>query len=269
MASLLRTFKRRLVNLNYRRNYYASKLFRRSVPAAVLHYLPEGFTVHTVANTGLRIVDNFCTREEANYLIKMAREQLQKSQVVVNGRAVDDPGRTSSHAVAFHRHHQDSRVLPIIARGTMLAGVPADHAEQVYVSRYSGGEFYHGHYDFADHFLTDHRLCTILIYLNDLEPEQGGATYFKLLNLAVQPKVGRAVIWTNMNPDGTKHRETLHAALPPKGQGTEKWVIQLFIRPYRMHPIREPLQSLQTNAGMPLSGNETLPPGIWTLAKSA
>jgi hypothetical protein len=268
MANLLRILKRRLLNLNYRRNYYVSKLLRPSVPATALHYLPEGFTVRAAANTGLRIVDNFCTGEEASYLIAMAREQLSKSMVIVDGQAIDDSGRTSSHAVAFHRHHQDSRVLPIIARGAMLAGVPADHAEQVYVSRYADGEFYHGHYDFADGFLTDHRLCTMLIYLNDLAPEQGGTTYFKDLNIAVQPKMGRAVIWTNMNPDGTKHLETLHAALPPRGAGTEKWVIQLWFRPYRMHPVRKPLQSLQTNAGIPLSGNEALPGGTWTPTRS-
>jgi len=268
MANLLGSLKRRLLNLNYRRNYYLSKIFRPSVPATFLHYLPDGFTVHTAADTGLRVVDNFCTCEEASYLIDMAREQLSKSKVIIDGRAVDDRGRTSSHAVAFHRHHQDSRVLPIIARGAMLAGVPPENAEQVYVSRYADGEFYHGHYDFADGFLTDHRLCTMLVYLNDLALEQGGATYFKDLNIAVQPKMGRAVIWTNMNPDGTKHLETLHAALPPRGEGTEKWVIQLWFRPYRMHPIRKPLQSLQTNPGIPLSGDNTLPSGTWTPAKS-
>ncbi len=227
MVNKLESLKRRLVNLNYRRNYYLSRLFPRAVPATILHYLPHGFTVHTAANTGLRVVDNFCTRDEADYLINNAREQLRKSKVIIKGQAVDDPGRTSSHTIAFHRHHQDKRVLPIIARGAMLVGVPADHAEQVYVSRYSEGEFYHGHYDFADGFLTTHRLCTLLLYLNDLTPEQGGATYFKDLNIAVQPKAGRAVIWTNTNPDGTTHPETVHAALPPRGKGTEKWVIQL------------------------------------------
>jgi len=260
---MLLNLKQRARNLAYRRNYYLSRIFRRSVPPAILHYLPEGFIVHTVADTGLRVVDNFCTREEADYLIENSRKQLSNSKVIIEGRAVDDRGRTSSHAVAFHRYHQDSRVLPIIARGAMLAGVPVDHAEQVYVSRYNDGEFYHGHFDFADNFLTDHRLCTMLVYLNDLEAEQGGATYFKDLNIAVQPKAGRAVIWTNMNPDGTTHMETVHAALPPRGAGAEKWVIQLWFRPYRMHRIHSVLPSLQTRTGKPLTGKEILPEGIW------
>ncbi len=259
--SIIRKIKRRLKKLHYRRNYYLAKVFPPSVPPPPLYHLPSGFTVHAIAETGLRVVDNFCTPEEADYLIEKARKQLRKSQVIIDGKPANDPGRTSSHAVAFHRNHQDERVLPIIARGAMLAGVPLDHAEQIYVSRYSENEFYHGHYDFADSFLTDHRLCTMLIYLNDLETSQGGATYFRELNIAVQPKAGRAVIWTNVNPDGSKHLETLHAALPPRGAGSEKWVIQLWFRPYKMTPVKKALESLQVKTGIPLKGDEGLPTG--------
>jgi hypothetical protein len=269
MNSILQKIKHRFMLFNYRRNYYLAKLFPRKVPIAPLYYLPSGFSVNVIAETGIRVVDNFCTPEEAEYLINKAREHLARSKVIVNNKAVADDGRTSSHAVAFHRHHQDSNVLPIIARGAMLAGVPMDHAEQIYVSRYSDGEFYHGHYDFSDSFLSDHRLCTTLIYLNDLEEDQGGATYFKELNIAVQPKAGRAVIWTNMNPDGSKHLETAHAAIPPRGEGTEKWVIQLWFRPYQMHPIHEQLEARQTSTGVPLKGDEELPPGTWIPSNTA
>jgi prolyl 4-hydroxylase len=264
--SILGRIKHRVATFNYRRNYYLAKALPGKVPATPLHYLPDGFAVHSIAETGLKVVDNFCTQDEADYLINKARDQLNKSRVIVDGKPVDDQGRTSSHSVAFHRHHQDSRVLPIIARGAMLAGVPWDHAEQIYVSRYGDGEFYHGHYDFADSFLTDHRLCTMLIYLNDLNENEGGATYFKDLNIAVQPKMGRAIVWTNMNPDGSKHLETLHAALPPRGADTEKWVIQLWFRPYRMHPIRESLEPLQATPGVPLKSGAEMLPGTWVIS---
>jgi prolyl 4-hydroxylase len=264
--SILGRIKHRVATFNYRRNYYLAKALPRKVPATPLHYLPDGFAVHSIAETGLKVVDNFCIQDEADYLINKARDQLNKSRVIVDGKPVDDQGRTSSHSVAFHRHHQDSRVLPIIARGAMLAGVPWDHAEQIYVSRYGDGEFYHGHYDFADSFLTDHRLCTMLIYLNDLNENEGGATYFKDLNIAVQPKMGRAIVWTNMNPDGSKHLETLHAALPPRGADTEKWVIQLWFRPYQMHPIRKSLQPLQATPGVPLKSGAEMLPGTWVIS---
>jgi len=268
MVSLLRSLKRRLMNFNYRRNYYISKVFPHSVPATSLHYLPQDFAVHTIANTCLRIVDNFCTGDEARYLIDTAREQASKSKLVDDGSAANGRGLRASHTVVFDRYHQDSRVLPIIARGAMLAGVPADHAEQVYVSCYVDGVSEHEQHDFADGSpLAKHRLCSILVSLNDLKPEQGGAIYFKDLNIAVQPRMGRAVIWSNMNPDGTTRLEAPHAALPPRGEGTEKWLIQLSFRPYRVHPIRNPLQPLQTSAGIPISGNDTLLAGTWTPTK--
>jgi hypothetical protein len=264
MGSIVKKLSNRYARFMYRKNYYLSKFFPRKVPTAPLHYLPNGFSIHQVADTGIRVIDNFCTPEEANYLIDKARQQLSKSKVVVDGKVIADPGRTSSHSVVFHRKHQDPKVLPIIARGAMLAGVPADHAEQIYVSRYGDGQLYHGHYDFAGDFLTSHRLCTMLIYLNTLEQSEGGATYFRDLNVAVKPTQGRAVCWTNMNPDGSTHLETLHAALPPKGENVEKWVIQLWFRPYQMHPIKMQLDALQARPGKALTGNENLPDGVWS-----
>ncbi len=260
---IIKRIKNKLARLNYQRNYHLSKVYSKPIPAAPLHHLPEGFSIHTVADTGIRVIDNFCTKAEAEYLIGKATAELQKSKVVVDGKVIEDSGRTSSHSVVFHRHHQDPRILPIIARGAMLTGVPADHAEQIYVSRYSEGQLYHGHYDFAQDFLTSHRLCTMLIYLNTLEEDQGGATYFRDLNVAVKPTQGRAVCWTNMNPDGSPHLETLHAALPPEGENVEKWVIQLWFRPYQMHPIQSKLEPLQARQGQPLTGDESLPDGVW------
>jgi len=263
MSSTLFKLRNKLGQFLYRRNYYLSKLIPSNVPAAPLCFLPQGFTVRTIGETGLKVIDNFCTRDEANYLINKARKQLNKSKVIKDGKIVADVGRTSSHSVVFHRHHQDQKVLPIIARGAMLAGVPIDHAEQIYVSRYTEGELYNGHYDFAQDFHTSHRLCTMLIYLNSLDENQGGATYFRDLNVAVRPSIGRAVCWTNTNPDGSQHMETLHAALPPQGKDTEKWIIQIWYRPYRMHPIKKPLEALQTQPGKALTGQESLPEGIW------
>jgi len=145
----------------YRRNYYLSRLVKPQVPFHPLPYLPRGFTVHKVGGTGIRVIDNLVTQEECDYLIGLARAQLSRSHVVIDGKPVLESGRTSSHAVVFHRYHQDPRGLPIIARGAALAGVPAENAEQIYVSRYGPGELYHGHCDVAHDFLTRDRLCTI------------------------------------------------------------------------------------------------------------
>lgn len=265
MNKLLRKIRRRLAILVYRRNYYLSKLLPEPVPFNPLQYLPNGFGVTVVAKTGIRIIDNFCTADEAKFLIEKARKSLNRSRVVIDGKAILDQGRTSSHAVVFHRFQQDPEILPIIARGAMLVGVPVENAEQIYVTRYNPGELYHGHFDFSQDFMTSHRLCTMLIYLNDLEENQGGATYFRDLNVAIRPKLGRAVCWTNTNPDGSLHTETAHAALPTEGDKTEKWVIQIWYRPYRMHKVRPKLEALQSQPGRPLRSDDELPDGAWLL----
>jgi prolyl 4-hydroxylase len=269
MKSLMRKIRRRIDRLRYRRNYYLSKFRPAVVPPCPLHHLPDGFQISLVGKTGIRVIDNFCTQEEADYLINKARERLAKSRVVVDGKAVFDSGRTSSHAVVFHRYEQDPAVMPIVARGAMLAGVPVDQAEQIYVTRYNPGELYHGHYDVSEDFMTTHRLCTMLIYLNDLDENQGGATYFRDLNVAIRPRRGRAVCWTNTNPDGSIHKETAHASLPSEGEHTEKWVIQIWYRPYRMHKLQETLEYRQTIPGIPLADSDAVPDGAWRISSAS
>jgi len=40
-----------------------------------------------------------------------------------------------------------------------------------------------------------------MIYLN--EPEDGGATRFKLISKSVQPETGKLLAWNNLLPDGS------------------------------------------------------------------
>ena len=113
--SVLGRIKHKLVALNYRRNYYLAKLLPPKVPATPLHYLPQGFSVTQVADTGLKIVDNFCTQEEADYLIGKAQAELQKDEQDVNTLAdevralqeqlqKDDPRTRKSLATFFFFH---------------------------------------------------------------------------------------------------------------------------------------------------------------------
>ena len=129
-------------------------------------------------------------------------------------------------------YYRYAGVVPLMRRAAALVGLPYTHLEEVYVTRYGEEDFYGQHIDFGDDFGID-RLYTVLLYLNTVPEEQGGATVFPSLKAAVQPQVGRAVTWTNKNPDGTGHLETNHAAFPIKNGG-EKWVIQFWFRRYRM-----------------------------------
>ncbi len=251
-----------------RRRYYASWICPQNVPPYIVSFLPNEFCVRQVANTGLSIVENFCTQEEANYLIKCTQDRLKPSMMTVNYKSILTSRRTSETATVFSEHMWDPAVLPLLYRGSMLVGLPYNHVEAVYVTRYQAGQKFDSHTDFYSGYNGD-RMYTILIYLNDLSLDQGGETTFEDLHLSVQPKLGRAIIWTNKNPDGTVHYETRHAASPVSDY-TEKWVIQLWFRRYKMFdpPSGGDQMAFPTVIGKSLQGHEVLPQGISMLSSS-
>lgn len=245
-----------------RNDFFRTKLFGPRLPVLPLALLPDGFTISWAGKTGVAIVENFVTRDEATYLINQATGKLTDSQITVGNKRIKDDYRTSQTAIVLNLYHLDPTVITIVRRAAMLLSLPASHVESVYVTRYRGGEYYKAHQDAYPGFDGD-RLYTTLIYLNDLEENAGGGTVFEKLNIGVRPKCGRAVIWTNKNEDGTIHPETLHEAMPVS-PGAVKWVIQLWFRSYPMIAI--PAYSSdnpQTKSGEALQGNEALPDGVW------
>ncbi len=56
------------------------------------------------------------------------------------------------------------------------------------------------------------RTWTFMVYLN--RPERGGETVFTAAGLTMTPKVGRAVIWNNLLPDGSPNPGTIHHGTP-------------------------------------------------------
>ena len=262
MNKVFRKIKRSYFWFVDRKGYFRAKLFGPKVPLYPIAFIPDGFSVIQAGTTGLNIVENFCTAAEAGYLIECARDKLYDSRITINNKAIKDDYRTSQTAMVFDPHNKDPKVLPILYRAGMLLGLPFTNIETVFVTRYLEGEYYKAHEDFYEGFDGD-RLYTVLIYLNDMEPDQGGGTVFERLNIGVKPKLGRAVIWTNTNPDGSNHPETRHEALPVENGG-EKWVVQLWFRKYTMIAVPESsLVSPQATRGIPLTGDEALPEGAW------
>lgn len=244
-----------------RRGYFGAKVFGPRVPVFPLALLPDGFTINWAGDTGIAIVDNFVTSEEAEYLIARASEGLTDSQITIGNRRFKDSYRTSQTAIVLDPSYMDPAIIVLVRRAAMLLSLPASHVESVYVTRYRGGEYYKAHQDAYPGFDGD-RLYTALIYLNDLAEESGGGTVFEKLNVGVRPKCGRAVIWTNKNQDGTTHPETLHEALPV-ADGAVKWVVQLWFRSYPMLPIPpDSADNPQAKRGTPLQGNEALLDGV-------
>lgn len=245
-----------------RRRYYRKWLRPQPVPVHPVSQLPDGFLVRRLANTGVSIIDNFCTAPEARALIDAYRDQLAPSAVSYGGGTKISAKRSSENAVVFCADRQNPLLLPLLYRGAMLVGVPYNHAEGVNVTRYKAGQKFDTHMDCYPSFRGD-RLYTILIYLNDLAPDQGGETVFDQLNVAVHPKQGRAITWTNQNPDGSIHPETSHGAMPV-GDDAQKWVVQLWFRRYKMFEPWNPVgdERLQGRTGQAISNSDSLPDGV-------
>jgi prolyl 4-hydroxylase len=230
------------------------------VPVHNVSWLPDGFMVRKLADTGVAIIDNFCTAAEAQEVIDIARDKVQRSRVLVDGKFEDSPGRISETAMLFGAKYRHDSLYPLMQRASMLVGIPYTHLEDVYVTRYGEGGLYNEHLDFGDEYQVD-RLYTVLLYLNSVPSEQGGATVFPKLNAAVQPKAGRAVTWTNKNPDGSGHYENSHAAYPVKNGG-EKWVIQFWFRRYQMVEPVDGLEIPQARQGRSIDAQTVLPDGV-------
>ena len=58
--------------------------------------------------------------------------------------------------------------------------------------------------------LLGQRTYTVMVYLNDVE--SGGETSFPLIDAEFTPKKGKAIIWSNLNPDYSPNHFSLHHA---------------------------------------------------------
>ena len=75
------------------------------------------------------------------------------------------------------------------------------------------------------------RVCTVLIYLNNVE--SGGCTYFPRLDIRAQPREGCALVFFPAKVDGEVDYQALHTAEDAEDR---KWVSQIWIRQHHRTP---------------------------------
>ncbi|KAL4281911.1 hypothetical protein GQ457_03G030860 [Hibiscus cannabinus] len=186
----------------------------------VLSWEPRAFIYH-----------NLLSKEECEYLIKLAKPHMAKSTVVDSktGKSKDSRVRTSSGM--FLRRGQDKIIRDIEKRIADYTFIPIEHGEGLQVLHYEVGQKYDAHFDyFLDEFNTKNggqRMATMLMYLSDVEV--GGETIFPAAKgnisavpwwnelsecgkqgLAVKPKMGDALLFWSMRPDATLDPSSLH-----------------------------------------------------------
>jgi prolyl 4-hydroxylase len=177
----------------------------------------------------LYIVRNFLDPESCAALIRQIDEHRRPSEIA------DDIGianfRTSETCDLDWR---DPVVGSVDRKIGGLLGLSLDLGEPIQGQRYSRGQefkphtdtFEPGGYDFFVHTAErGQRTWTAMIYLN--EPEDGGATRFKLIGKTIQPETGKLLAWNNQLADGRPNPATLHQGMKVR-KGTKYIVTKWF-----------------------------------------
>lgn len=175
--------------------------------------------------------ENFLSAEECATLIDLIDGSLRPS--TVTDTRGDDLVRTSSTCDLGELAHPE--VFDLDVKMAKALGIHWSYSEPNQGQKYEIGQEFKAHTDFFEPGSPEYlpntgergqRTWTFMVYLNDT-PE-GGATRFRRLEKMFRPKTGLAVIWNNLNPDGSPNHNTLHHGMKPR-QG-EKYIITKWFR---------------------------------------
>lgn len=180
------------------------------------------------------IAPEFATRAECEALITLAEPHLAVAKVSGEDGSFVTSGRTAKST--WISYSSSDLVRNIGERIASAAEHPLGHAEAMQIVRYNLGGEYRPHFDSYD-LQTDRgkfntlkrgqRLCTALLYLNDVQI--GGETAFPKIGLLIPPRSGSLLIFSNCRAATNQiHPKSLHASLPAKSG--EKWVATIWFR---------------------------------------
>jgi len=184
-------------------------------------------------------VNDLLDVEECHLVRYCGSLHLKRSLVVdpVTGQPLSAGLRTSRDA-NFVPSLEDISLRVIQLRFAAVSGNPQlAHFEPLVVLNYAPGEQYRPHRDYlspSDPGLAGpgkQRATTLCCYLN--EGMRGGATSFPHVGVQVRPRLGSAVVFANLRPDGQPDPNSLHAGEPVSFG--EKWLATSWIR---QGPIR-------------------------------
>ena len=181
-------------------------------------------------------IEDFLTHEECDKLVERIDQKNTRSRVSGGGfasKAGVSKVRTSSTASLNAKSYPF--IEDIDKRISRAINVPLELGEVTQGQKYEVGQEFKDHTDyFGKNSLKGHgdkwgnRTWTFMIYLND--DCEGGETDFKRLGIKFTPKKGMAVVWRNMQEDGSLNPNTMHAGRPVT-DGV-KYIITKWFREY-------------------------------------
>ncbi|XP_071142095.1 prolyl 4-hydroxylase subunit alpha-1-like [Mytilus edulis] len=188
--------------------------YYRPIKIEIINKSPRIIVVHDIINVD--VISHFTAKSF----------QLSRSEVVnIKSRTINDSNVQSEHRTSSTFKYLDDTDYPAVGRlnnflerltGLKMNNKQADHFQIV---NYGIGGEYKPHYDWVEERYVSsrmhtgtNRILTVLFYLSDVEV--GGSTVFPHLNIAVPPKKGSALFFTNLDETGHGDSLTLHAGCP-------------------------------------------------------
>jgi 2OG-Fe(II) oxygenase superfamily len=200
-------------------------------------------------------IDGFMTMEECDaYVDRSLRHDAMHARSPTVGK--DAAAQAQRTSTTWYHHY--SNVPELMAKASRLLGLSnIDHWEEPQTVRYRRKEKFTWHLDALGPSesrgeLGGQRTATLLVYLTDLEPSDGGATLFRDLRFAggsdqclrVQPRKGTALLFfpsAGGIPSTPFDIRTLHCGeVVSDSSSHDKWIAQLWLRSGAYTPTAPP-----------------------------
>lgn len=187
----------------------------------------------------IKVKDDFLTDEECDHVLSLAENIFKRSRLM-DETNIEGYGRTS-YSAELHIFPNDPVLLRIRKKASELIGMPESNFEHFQCVSYDPNQEYQNHYDTFDESSErgrktidegGQRKYTLLAYLND--DFEGGGTHFPNVDVLVQPKKRRVVIFNNLGEDGKVLKAAYHAGLPVTVG--RKYAINIWVR---TKPVRD------------------------------
>jgi len=193
----------------------------------------NGYCVSQINTAKLQLyfIDDFLSEEECTEIMRIGDSALKPSTLTL--KDIDSSYRTSQTCDLGLLNFPS--IEKIDNRIYSAMGIDRSFAEVTQIQKYEIGQEFKEHTDYfkpgtkeyeMNASVQGNRTWTFMVYLNHVM--EGGGTKFFAIDKVIQPKVGMAVVWNSLYPDGVVNPDTLHAGLPIL-QG-QKYVITKWFR---------------------------------------
>ena len=164
------------------------------------------------------LLPDFLTKDECEKVTEAIKKKLRPS-TIANKDEPDEKFRTSRTCDLGVMG--DSFIKDVDQRICKTLGINSTYSEILQGQYYEQSQEFKSHTDYFEGeafnefaSIEGQRTFTFMVYLNDVH--DGGETEFAEISKTIKPQQGMAVIWNNLNKDGSINPNTMHHAHPVK-----------------------------------------------------